>query len=119
MLCLEILVLHLVVQSLLGFGANQKKYILEVQHKARKLMKRAPEVMVFPSSIYLGVFQCLRMVFKRLMFAGLCFAPVCSGAVFVWVQLLAGLAVPSPSPNGLDRPLEIVCRLLDILEHGV
>lgn len=36
----------------------------------------------------------------------------------MWVQLLAGLAVPSPSPNGLDRPLEIVCRLLDGLEHG-
>lgn len=64
-LCLEILVLHMVAQSLLGFRAKQKKYILEVQHKARKLMKRAPEVMVFPSSMYLGVFQCLRMVFRK------------------------------------------------------
>lgn len=51
-----------VVQSLLCFAVQQNKYILEVLHKARKLMKGAPEVTVFPSSMYLGVFQRLWMV---------------------------------------------------------
>lgn len=119
------------MQSLLVFSAKQKKYVLEVLHKARKLMKRAPEVMVFPSLMYLGVFQCLWMVFLGLMFAELCFAPLRSGAVLVWVQLFAGLADSTraqlgcsfpistfQSPNGLDRPLEIVSRLLDSLEQG-
>lgn len=59
---LEILLLHLVVQCLLCFAVQQNKYILEVLHKARNLMKRAPEVTVFPSSMYLGVFQRLWMV---------------------------------------------------------
>lgn len=131
MLSLEILLLHSVVRSLLGFAAKQKTYILEVLHKARKLMKRALEVMVFPSSMYLRVFQCLWMAFLGLVFAELCFAPVCLGAVLVWVHLFAGLAdstraqlgcsfliLTFQSLNSLDRPLEIVFRLLDSLEQG-
>lgn len=69
--------------------------------------------------------------FLRAGVAELCFAPVCLGAVLVWVQLFAGLADSTraqlgcpfpistfPSPNGLDRPLEVVSKLLDSLEQG-
>jgi len=65
------------------------------------------------------------------MFTGLCSAPACSGAVFVWVQLFAGLAdsttaqlgysfpiLSLQSLNDLDRPVEIVSRSLDSLEQG-
>lgn len=119
------------MQLLLGFAAKQKKYILEVLHKARKLMKRAPEVTAFPPSVCLGVFQRLWMVFLGLKFAELCSAPACSETLFLWVELFAGLADSTrawlgcsfpisafQSPNDLDRPLEIVSRLLDSLEQG-
>lgn len=81
--------------------------------------------------MYLGVFQCLWLVFEGLMFTGLCFAPLHSGAVFMWVQHFAGLADSTRAQpgcsfpissfqalNDLDRPLEIVSRLLDRLEQG-
>ena len=109
MLSLESLLLHSVLQSLLGYAVKQKKYILEVLHKARKLMKRAPEVMAFPSSMYLRVLQCLWMACLGLMFAELFCTRLLGGCVsvgtaFCWTcrfhQGAAGLLLPH-----LDFPI--------------